>query len=279
MFLVFGKNGQLAKALSQFPNTINLGRAEFDFCNLEKIRELFKDCKPEVVLNAAAFTHVDDAEKNSEEAYRINALAPKLIAKACAEFGIPFVHISTDYVFDGNKNSAWKTDDQTNPLNVYGESKLRGEEYIRDSGCTHIIVRTSWVFSSQGNNFVNTMLKLGKTNNEISIIGDQYGCPTSAEDLAESIVQMANALKEQPNLSGVYHYCGSPKTSWYEFADYIFKAARLDVKLRKISTVEYNSVALRPLNSELDCTRTFSTFNVSKSNWRACIDHMFSQIE
>ena len=276
MFLVFGKNGQLARSLSRFPNTINLGRDEFDFCNLQKIRQLFKDCKPEVVLNAAAFTNVDEAEKNTEEAYRINSLAPKLVAKACGEFGIPLVHISTDYVFDGNNNSAWKTDDQTNPLNVYGESKLRGEEYIRDSGCSYVILRTSWVFSSHGNNFVNTMLKLAKTQNEISIIGDQYGCPTSAEDLAKCIIQIANALKEQPNLSGVYHYCGSPKTSWYDFADYVFKVAGLVVTLRKISTVEYDSVAVRPLNSELDCTRTFSTFNVSKSNWRASIDRMFS---
>ena len=228
--LVLGSKGQLGKCLNdQLSNkdheVIYSPREQLDIADFKVTNKKILKFSPEVVINATAYTAVDKAEENQETADLINHLAVKNIADICNKLECWLIHLSTDYVFDGCTKIPYKEDDETNPQSVYGVTKLRGDLAIQSSGCRYIIIRTSWVFSEYGNNFLKTMLRLGAERNELSVVGDQIGCPTYAQDIARSIVEIVPKLHSQKG-NGIYHYCGDQPCSWYEFANAIFYHAK-----------------------------------------------------
>ena len=209
----------------------------------------------------------------------INGDSPRAIAKSCAKLNIPFVHISTDYVFNGAGKTAWKITDTPNPKNAYGRSKLKGEEAIKASGCVYVILRTSWVISCHGSNFIKTMLRLSGVNETLKIVDDQIGGPTPARDIAHASMEIALQLMNEPQKSGVFHFSGAPDVSWCEFANEIFsKAGKLTTAL-PIKTSEYSTKASRPLNSRLDCSSTESTFSIPRPNWRDGLEEILRDLE
>ena len=225
--LVFGKSGQVGTELSKLPNTICIDQDEADLSEPESCAEAILTCNPNVVINAAAYTAVDKAEDEEALAAAINGDAPGAMAFTCAALGIPLVHISTDYVFDGSGIVPWKPADVTGPLTAYGRTKLLGEGAVRQSGGPHAILRTSWVVSAHGNNFVKTMLRLGAEREALTIVADQIGAPTAARDLARACYQVALALNDAPEKSGTYHFSSAPDCSWADFARAIFDQAGL----------------------------------------------------
>jgi dTDP-4-dehydrorhamnose reductase len=268
VILVFGKSGQVAHELQSFADIVPLDRSQVDLRDPEQCADLIREYKPAAVINAAAYTAVDKAEKEEALAMIINGDAPSQMAKACADLAIPFVHISTDYVFDGAGSEAWLPQNATNPKNAYGRGKEAGERGIVNSGATYAILRTSWVVSSRGENFIKTMLRLSDTRNELSIVGDQIGAPTPARDIAEACYQIAEELIANPNKSGTYHFSGMPNVSWYDFASEIFRQAGRDVELTPILSAGYPTAASRPLNSRLDCESTLLEFGIKQPDWR-----------
>ena len=285
--LVLGSKGQLGRCLrDQLENTEHeityTSRDQIDIANFEVINHQIADIAPEIVINATAYTAVDKAEEDQKMANLINHLAIANIAATCKHLDCWLLHISTDYVFDGASNIPYKEDDQTNPQGVYGDTKLKGELSIHASGCKHIIIRTAWVFSEYGDNFLKTMLRLGAERAELSIVGDQIGCPTYAQDLAKAIVHILASLSLQGE-SGTYHYCGNERCSWYEFALNIFnEASRLKFKtpkvVKSIETSAYPSPALRPAFSVLNCCNIQNKFGVSPSNWKLGIKNSLSKL-
>jgi dTDP-4-dehydrorhamnose reductase len=221
-----------------------------------------------VVINAAAYTAVDSAESEPDLAQVINADAPGAMARACAELGIPFLHVSTDYVFDGGGTEPWQVSDPIAPLGVYGRTKAAGEQAVRDAGGTHAILRTSWVFSAHGNNFVKTMLRLSETRDALNVVDDQIGGPTPAGGIAAALLTMAQAMVAGQS-GGTYHYAGTPATSWACFARETFTAAGRDVTVTGIPTSEYPTPAARPLNSRLDCTLLETEFGITPPDWKS----------
>ena len=217
MILVFGKTGQVAKELLAYNDVLAIGRNEADLATPRVCEEAIKRYAPLTVINAAAFTAVDQAESQEGLAKTINGDAPGAMAKVCAALDIPLVHISTDYVFDGTGSKPWLVTDATSPQKSYGKSKLLGEEKIKLSGCTFAILRTSWVVSAHGNNFVKSMRRLCKTTDVLNIVDDQIGGPTCASDIARACITIANQLIDEPQKSGIYHYSGYPDVSWCEF--------------------------------------------------------------
>ena len=268
MILVFGKNGQVAQELDLHANIITLDRSEADLLDADSCAKAIERYKPNAVINAAAYTAVDKAQEQKAEAYQINALAPGIMAEACAKLNIPLVHISTDYVFDGTGDIAWKPSDNTSPQNVYGASKRQGEAFVIQSGATYAILRTSWVVSAHGNNFVKTMVKLSKSHDVVKVVDDQIGGPTAAKDIANTCIEIANQLIENPHKSGVYHYSGAPDVSWCDFANAIFKTIKSETMAISISTSEYPTPVKRPLNSRLDCQLTCEVFHINRPSWR-----------
>ncbi len=240
--------------------------------------DAIKRFAPAAVINAAAYTAVDKAESEEAAAEVINAHAVKAMAETCAEIGIPLVHISTDYVFEGSGLDAFATSDRPSPQNVYGRTKLLGENFVKNSGCVFAIVRTSWVFSAHGNNFVKTMLRLADSRAELSVVNDQVGGPTSARAIADTCLEIAKQLRASPSKSGVYHFTGAPNVSWAEFAQHIFKMASLNVNVTGIPTDEYPTPAVRPLNSRLDCSDTHRVFGVSRPDWREELSSVLTQL-
>ena len=237
-----------------------------------------------MLINATAYTAVDKAEVNQYTAELINHLATTNIADICLDLDCWLIHVSTDYVFDGKSKAPYKEDDKTNPQGVYGDSKLKGERAIQSSGCKHLIIRTAWVFSEYGNNFLKTMLRLGGESNELSIVGDQIGCPTYAQDIAKTIVTILPNLKLQKKFTGVLHYCGDQPCSWYEFAQAIFEEAKLMgfVTPKLIQSIEasaYPTPAARPAYSVLDCYRIKINYGISPSNWRLGIKSSLRNLE
>ena len=279
MILVFGKTGQVATELQLLGDVLALGRDQADLSDPVVCVHAIRALMPRAVINAAAYTAVDKAEEEEGLATIINGDAPTAIAQACAEMQIPFVHISTDYVFDGSGKEPWKPSDTTAPQNAYGRSKLVGEEGILGSGATHAILRTSWVVSAYGTNFVKTMLRLSETRDSLSIVGDQYGGPTPARDIARACLMIAKHLQEDPSKSGTYHYSGAPSVSWADFASEIFEQAARSVTVIPISTTEYPAPAKRPLNSRMDCRSTVSTFGVKEPDWRIGLNHILKELE
>ncbi len=233
--LVFGQTGQVARELRRrAPDAVYLGREAADLADPAACAAAIAAHKPRAVINAAAFTAVDRAETEEALATRINGDAPAAMARACAALGIPFVHVSTDYVFDGSGAAPWRPQDATAPLGAYGRSKLAGEQGVRAAGGRHAILRTSWVFSAHGTNFVKTMLRLGASRDSLSVVADQIGGPTPAGAIAEALLAMTDTLLARPELSGTWHFAGAPDTSWAGFAREIFAQAGMAVTVRDI---------------------------------------------
>ena len=268
LILVFGKTGQLARELAAHEGVICLGRDQADLSDPAACAAAIRAHKPQAVINAAAYTAVDKAEEEEALATQINGVAPGAMAEACADLRIPFVTVSTDYVFDGTGSAPWQANDATAPINAYGRSKLAGEEATRTAGGTHAILRCSWVVSAHGNNFVKTMLRLGAAREALTIIADQIGAPTPARDLARACLKMAQQLQQDPGKSGTYHLQGTPEVSWAGFAREIFAQAEVACAVTDIPTTDYPTPAARPLNSRLDCTALETVFGISQPDWR-----------
>jgi dTDP-4-dehydrorhamnose reductase len=287
--LVLGSNGQLGCCLAdQLSDTdyevIYTSRSEIDMGDLAETKVKITDLCPNIVINASAYTAVDKAEDDQQEADKINHLAVASIASTCSKIGCWLIHISTDYVFDGAASHPYDENAKTNPQGVYGDSKLKGEVAIQSSGCNYLIVRTAWVYSEYGNNFLKTMLRLGADRDELSIVGDQIGCPTYAQDIAKAIVSILSGLDLKGLSSGIYHYCGDESCSWYEFARAIFSEAKMrglksPSNIKSIMTVEYPTPAIRPAYSVLDCTKIEGMFDVTRSNWRDGITTVIDRLQ
>lgn len=267
--LVFGRTGQVAMELQRAGGVTALGRAEADLTDPEACAAAIRAARPDAVINAAAYTAVDQAETEEALATVINGDAPGAMARACAGLGVPLVQISTDYVFAGDGQEPWKPDDPTAPLGAYGRSKRAGEEAVRDAGGVHAILRTSWVVSAHGRNFVRTMLRLGAERDRLTIVADQIGGPTAAAPIAAASLSIAAELQSSPEKTGTYHFAGAPDVSWAGFAREIFARSGTRCTVEDIPTSAYPTPARRPLNSRLDCRATEAAFGIARPDWRA----------
>jgi len=279
MILVFGKTGQVATELQRLGDVVALGRDQADLANPAACADAIRTHAPRAVINAAAYTAVDRAEEEEAMATTVNGDAPTAMAQACAELDIPLIHISTDYVFAGTGDAPWQPDDPTAPQNAYGRSKLTGEIGIRDSGAVHAILRTSWVVSAHGANFVKTMLRLSDTRDALTVVADQIGGPTPARDIAAACLQIAEQLIADPSKSGTYHYSGAPDVSWADFARAIFDQARRAVTVTPIPTTDYPTPAKRPLNSRMDCSAMKQVFGIPRPDWRDGLNIILQELE
>ena len=241
--LVTGSTGQLG---SDVVKELSPNRSELNLCSEDNIRNYILNSNCEAIVHCAAYTQVDKAEDEKDLCIKINATATKHIAKCAKILDIPMIYISTDYVFDGTKDGKYTENDETNPINIYGESKLAGEKYVQEILDKYYIVRTSWVFNINGKNFIETMLRLSKANNQLSIVNDQIGSPTYTKDLSRLLVDMLETSKY-----GLYHATNEGYCSWYEFANTIFKLANINIDIKAINSNEYASRAKRPMNSKL----------------------------
>jgi dTDP-4-dehydrorhamnose reductase len=288
--LVAGKSGQLAQclrdsaALRDMP-MVAVGRPELDLESGEGIDRAIAEVEPLAIVNAAAYTAVDPAEAEPGRAFRINCGGAALLADAAARHGIPFIHISTDYVFDGRKRLLYREGDVPAPLNVYGSSKLAGEATVLKACPWTAVIRTSWVYSPYGQNFVRTMLRLSETQTVVRVVDDQRGNPTSAVDLADAILVIAERLRSANGRddAGIYHLAAEGETSWYGFAAAIFtslaRRGRQVPKLEPITTAEYPTPARRPRNSCLDSSKAERTFGVRLPPWRSSLEACLDQLE
>ncbi len=287
--LVTGRGGQLGHELGRatWPAGFEVHappESELDVTDAVQVARAFEKFEPGLVVNAAAYTAVDRAEQEAERAFAANRDGPDVLARRTADAGAVLLHVSTDYVFDGTKAAAYVEDDPIAPLGVYGASKAAGEERVRAALDEHVIVRTSWVFSAHGHNFVKTMLRLGSEREQLRIVDDQRGKPTPAADLARALVAVAARIAGGDRSHfGTYHYAGSPVTTWYGFAESIFElsAARggRRPRLEPIPTSAYPTPAARPHNSELDCHRIFEAFGVQAEPWRAGLEAVLDDIK
>ena len=275
--LVLGSKGQLGKCLNDqlgvtHHDVVYTSRGQIDIADFEATKNKFSDVAPDLVINATAYTAVDKAEEEHQAADLINHLAVANIASICDQLDCWLIHVSTDYVFDGNSELPYTENDQTNPEGVYGDTKLKGEIAIQSSGCRYIIIRTAWVFSEYGNNFLKTMLRLGAERNELRVVGDQVGCPTYAQDIAKAIMTILERLQSKEVSSCLYHFAGNFCCSWAEFSQAIFdKAFELEVIASKpnvvaITTKEFPTPAKRPARSELSSKRIRATFGIDPSD-------------
>jgi dTDP-4-dehydrorhamnose reductase len=279
MILVFGKTGQVATELQRLGNVVALGRDQADLSDPQACADAIRTHAPRAVINAAAYTAVDKAEEEEALATTINGDAPAVMARVCMELGIPLIHISTDYVFEGTGEHLWHPNDPTAPQNAYGRSKLAGEIGIRNSGAAHAILRTSWVVSAHGANFVKTMLRLSETRDALTVVADQIGGPTPARDIAAACLQMAEQLIADPSKSGTYHFSGAPDVSWADFATQIFEQAGKAVTVTPIPTTDYPTPAKRPLNSRMDCRATEQVFGIPRPDWRDGLNMLLQELE
>jgi dTDP-4-dehydrorhamnose reductase len=270
--LVFGRTGQVAKALArQLPADVTadlLGREEADLTDPAACAEAVTACKADAVINAAAWTDVDLSETEEATSTLINADAPGAMARAAATRRLPFLHLSTDYVFAGRGDTPFTPEHRTSPLSAYGRSKLAGEVAVRAAGGAHLILRTSWVFSSYGTNFVKTMLRLGAERDSLRVVADQVGGPTPAAAIADALIVCARAMIEGA-AGGTHHFTGSPDTSWAGLARAIMAEAHLPCTIEDIPSTAYPTLARRPLNSRLDCTAFNAAFGIQRADWQA----------
>lgn len=277
--LLTGCAGQLGSCfLDRVPKgweVLATDHKDLDITSEEAVKAAFESFKPDVVVNAAAYTAVDKAEEDIDTARAINALGPKFLAENCAANDAFIVHVSTDYVFDGSATMPYNETDPISPNSVYGKTKAEGEAFVAASGTDHVTLRTAWLFSEYGNNFVKTMLRLGETRTELGVVADQFGGPTYAGDLAAAIITLIKKKNDgQVIENGIYHYCGTPMTSWAGFAKEIFEQAvekgRLPhpVKVNEISTADYPTPAVRPAYSMMDCEKLKNKFGVDMCDWR-----------
>lgn len=277
--LVFGRSGQVATELQKHGDVVCLGRDVADLSDPAACAAAIKAHAPEAVINAAAYTAVDRAEDEEPLAHVVNADAPAAMAQACADLGIPFVTISTDYVFDGQGTAPWQSDDATGPLGAYGRTKLAGEDAVRAVGGCFAILRTSWVFSAHGNNFVKTMLRLGRERDALTIVGDQIGGPTAARDIAAACLRMVEVLSADASTAGTYHFSGAPDVSWADFSIEIFNQAGVTCDVTPIPSSDYPTPAARPFNSRMDCTSTHTAFGISRPDWTASLAQVLKDLE
>lgn len=275
--LVFGRSGQLALELQRQADLQALGRDAADLSDPAACAAAIRSHAPRMVINAAAYTAVDAAESDEQAAHVINAEAPGAMARACADLGIPFLHVSTDYVFDGSGSRPWRETDPVAPLGAYGRTKLAGEEAVRAAGGAHAILRTSWVFSAHGQNFVKTMLRLAETRDALNIVSDQVGGPTPAADIAATLLRMAWAMTKRQG-GGTYHYGGVPVVSWADFARDIFARAGRAVTVTDIPSSDYPTPAQRPLNSRLDGTALRRDFGIDPPDWREGLAQVLAEL-
>lgn len=280
MILVFGSTGQVATELRRLaPEATFLGRDKADLTDPEACAAAIRAHAPSAVINAAAWTAVDKAEEEEATATVVNGTAPGAMARACADLGIPFVHISTDYVFQGGGTAPWAPTDPTGPLGAYGRSKLAGEQAIQAAGGTWAILRTSWVFSAHGNNFVKTMLRLSETRDALNVVGDQIGGPTPARDIAGACLSIVDQLREDPAKTGLHHFSGAPDVSWADFARAIFDTAERTVAVTDIPSSAYPTPAVRPANSRMDCTALETVFGISRPDWRLALAAVIKELK
>ncbi|MBU1384245.1 MAG: dTDP-4-dehydrorhamnose reductase [Alphaproteobacteria bacterium] len=273
--LVTGADGQVGRELQLRLGAGDacLARSGLDITDPAAIDAVLAATRPRAVINAAAYTYPDRAESEAHAAMAINRDGAANLALACEKAGIPLLHISTDYVFDGSGVRAWREDDATGPINIYGRSKLEGEQRVQALCSRHVILRTAWVFSAHGSNFVRTMLRLGRERSDLSVVSDQTGGPTAAADIAACLLRIEAAVQASENAWGVYHYAGAPATSWFDFAAAIFDAAGLDEppQLHPIASSEYPTAAARPMNSILDCSKIAARFGIEQPDWKASL--------
>ncbi len=279
--LVFGQTGQVARELARrAPSGVTLtqlGRAEADLSDPAACAAAILASDAQAVINAAAWTAVDLAETNEPAATVINGDAPATMARACAAKGVPFLHLSTDYVFDGAGTAAFGPDHPTAPLGAYGRSKLRGEQGVMSAGGNALILRTSWVVSSHGANFVKTMRRLGAERASLTVVADQIGGPTPAAAIADALYTCATAMVAGAP-GGIHHFAGTPDTSWADFARAIMTAANLPCQITDIPSTAYPTPARRPLNSRLDCT-SLARFGLTRPDWRAALPAILHDLE
>ncbi|MEM9370466.1 MAG: dTDP-4-dehydrorhamnose reductase [Pseudomonadota bacterium] len=280
---MFGKKGQVAtEVLRRAPDSVivtPLDRTEADLSNPEKCAAHVHKSDADLVLNAAAYTAVDKAEEEIDLAMAVNALAPGAMADAAAEKGIPFLHISTDYVFDGTGQDPWSEDDPTSPLGSYGRSKRVGEERVIASGARHVILRTAWVHAAHGNNFVRTMLRVGASRDRVTVVDDQFGGPTAAGDIADAILAIGAAYGRGDGRSGIYHFSGAPYVSWCGFARAIFEEAGMTTEVAPIPSSDWPTPAPRPANSRLDCAKIAADYGIPQPDWRTSLKAILKELE
>ena len=277
--LISGHTGQVARELQlalHKHELVSLGRQAFDLSLPETLGDIILRERPALVINAAAYTAVDQAEQERELAFAINAEAPGVMADACFELDIPLIHYSTDYVFDGSKATPYREADTPCPLSVYGSSKAAGEQALRISGCDHLILRTSWVYSQHGRNFLLTMQRLLQEREELSVVDDQIGAPTWAGSIASATAELIDKWQQGRHHWGTYHLTCQGETSWFGFAsaiaEHLRAAGRPCARLRPIPSSEYPTPAQRPLNSRLDGERLEQTWQIRLPDWRAALD-------
>jgi dTDP-4-dehydrorhamnose reductase len=252
---------------------------ELDITDANAVATAIRDAAPSIVVNAAAYTAVDKAEENESQAMLVNKTGAANLASAANDIGAGVIHISTDYVFDGEANEAYRPGDATNPINAYGRTKLAGEVAVSSACARHLIVRTSWVYSDEGHNFVRTMLRLAETRNEISVVDDQQGAPTSAADLASALLKAAHSMLDRP-VAGTFHFTNAGVTTWYGFANAILEMRGLsNIKVRPISTAEFPTPAKRPAWSVLDCSTFEKEFDVTPRTWRSALRETLNRIQ
>ncbi|VEB26987.1 dTDP-4-dehydrorhamnose reductase [Actinobacillus lignieresii] len=284
-FLITGAKGQvgycLTKQLQSKADVLAVDRDELDITNRDAVFKVVREFSPDVIINAAAHTAVDRAESEIEPSEAINVKGPQYLAEAANEIDAIILHISTDYVFEGTGSGEYKEDDKPNPQGVYGKTKLAGERVVQQANKKHIILRTAWVFGEHGNNFVKTMLRLGKERESLGIVSDQFGGPTYAGDIAKALIQIANTiLNGKQDAFGIYHFTGKPYVSWADFANTIFNEAVSQKVLEKaplvnfISTSDYPTPAKRPANSRLDLTKIDAVFGIKPSDWQRALKNI-----
>ena len=286
-----GKNGQLGYQLEcdlkKFHEVIATDRDTLDLKDTQSIEDTIYKIKPDLIINSAAFTNVDKAETEKDLAYQVNSLAPKALTKASKTLDIPIIHISTDYIFDGSKKDTYMEDDEANPLSVYGKTKWQGEESVRQNP-KHFILRTSWVFSFHGHNFLKTIIKLAQEKNSLNVVDDQWGAPTSVKTLSEAIQAIIQYIDLKNNLDiyGTYHVTSNGETNWYLYARKILdilESFKIELKLKKkdlypIRSSQYSQDAKRPKNSRMNTTKFKNTFMLEFPHWENEVENVMSQI-
>lgn len=289
LVLVVGKTGQVARELIRtVPQTgfsaVAIGRPELDIADAAAIEKVVGEVRPNYIVNAAAYTAVDQAETDAQAAFVLNAEAPGNLAAAAARIGCPFLHISTDYVFDGQTRRPYREEDPVSPLGVYGKSKLAGEQRVAERNVQHIILRTAWVYSPFGKNFIKTMLRLASTRDEIGVVSDQIGNPTAASEIAAGIWSIIDTVTSAPDeiRLGLFHMTASGEASWADLAEaaFEFSAARggPSAKVRRITTAEFPTPVRRPADSRLDCSKLADTYRVALPSWEQSLERCVAEL-